>query len=243
MPKDDPAKDKGNNADPKDSLVHDDELDDDPEGDEPEGDEPEGDDTDDSLSLDELDAALRKAIDEEVGGADRDDDDDEDDEEPESGKGKKGDESAIEARLKKLEAENRALKKQKLKESIFAERKAAAMEMRQAARKLRMTKQQVDRAVLWYKRNPDLEGVVPFEEGALRANPSLAGSDRTPGPGHRNGARREEGAEVVTRGGNGQGARREPFKPGPAKPGNYDNVTQFIRRSGAMGKLLRVTDD
>lgn len=227
MPKD-PA--KGDERDPKDkSLVVDDERDAGRDDDPGDDDEDEGSD-DDSLSLDDLDEQLRKAIDEEMGEGG-----DEDDDEPDP-------KETTEDRVKRLE---KALKDQKLqhkKELVLTERKAAAREVATCIRKYKMSKPEVQRSVLYFQKNPDLEGVVPFEEGALRANPALAERIQSPDSGRRNGARREEDAQVVTRG-SASGARRaEPFKVEP-KLNDYSRVTEALLRSPSVRKLVTVTDD
>jgi hypothetical protein len=205
-------------------------TDDDAPVDEQETDEQDEHAADDELSLDELDAQLRKAL---------QDEGDADDDEP------AGDEPAaddVAGRLAKTEAELKALKKERRQNLELEERKAAGREILAAVKELHLTRPQLERTVTYFRKRPDLEGVVPFREAALLVNPSLSG-DRVSSPdsGGRNGSRREESAQVITHRGGGPAPKREAFKPSP-NPGNYSNVTAAILADGNIARKLIVSD-
>lgn len=133
-------------------------------------------------------------------------------------------------RIAELEAE-KAEREQK------AEQATVEHEVKSAIGKLRMTQEQVDLTVLYFEKNPDLEGVVSFEKAALRANPELS-TRHQPNRGANRATEGGEVAEVITRGAGGPGARA-PFKP-VAGRGSYAAVTAAIRSSSAVRSLLRV---
>lgn len=133
-------------------------------------------------------------------------------------------------RIAELEAE-KSEREQK------AEQAKVEHEVKSAIGKLRMTQEQVDLTVLYFEKNPDLEGVVSFEKAALRANPELS-TRHQPNRGANGATEGGEVAEVITRGAGGPGART-PFKP-VAGRGSYAAVTAAIRSSSAVRSIFRV---
>lgn len=181
----------------------------------------------DSLSLDELTEQLQKSIAEELA----DDDEDGEDEGDEGGE--------VEERLKKAEAELRAMKQEKKKKAELEARKEAGREIVATVKEFKLSRTQLDRVVRWYQKNPDMEGVVPFREGAIRV---LGLGDRTEdhgSDGRNGGSPRDPRAHVLTRSGGGPAPRREPFKPVAAQ-GDYSSITShLLQNPTVLRKLVR----
>lgn len=182
---------------------------------------------DDELSLDELTEQIQKSIAEEL--ADDEDEPAEDDDEG----------GEVEQRLKKAEAELRAMKQERKKQAEVAARKEAGREILATVKEFKLSRPQLDRVVRWYQKNPDMEGVVPFREGAIRV---LGLGDRTEShdsDGRNGGSPRDPRAHVLTRNGGGPAPRREPFKPVAAQ-GDYSSITShLLQNPTVLRKLVR----
>lgn len=192
--------------------------------------------SDDDLSIEELDAQLAKALDEALASEDDDPQGDEDDGEEQPA------DDDLKARLAKTEAELKALKKKDRKAEEIRQRKAVAQEIIAVAKEFKLTKAELDNVTRFYVKNPELEGVVPFRQAAIRV---LGLGDRATDPasdGRNGGSPRGERTPVITRGGGGPAPKREPFKP-VASRGDYSNVTSALMRDGnIMRALIKPTD-
>lgn len=189
-----------------------------------EDDAPEGDefDDDDKLSLDELTEKLQRSIAAELAEEDAPAaGDDEDDDDPNAD---------VETRLKKAEAELKTMKAERKARMEREAKKEAGREVIATVKEFKLSRPQLERVVRWYVKNPDMEGVVPFREGAIRV---LGLGDRVDGgdSGGRNGdSPRDRRAHVITRGGGGPAPRKETFKIAPTQ-GDYSSITQHLLKN------------
>lgn len=230
MPQDKPAKE---GFDPASLLTN---SDDDKgavnDGDPPADEKDEGADADE-LSLEELDASLRKQFEDAFETEEGDADDD--DAEPDPNE-------SLEDRVKRLEAERKADREKRAKAAEKRRVIEAGREMLAVIKEFRLTKEQHQRVVRYFVNNPDLEGSVPFRDAAIRV---LGLGDRAASPasdGRWNGSPGTNGAQVISRGGGGPAPKAEPFKP-VAERGNYANVTAALMRNpGVMRKIVSVSD-
>lgn len=189
---------------------------------------------DDALSLDELDESIRRSVEQalgEIGDGEGDD-----------GEAPEGE--TVEQRVKRLEAKDKKNEERKAKEAEVRRLGDKAKEMVRVAKDLRLTKEQFDRTVAYYDKNPDLEDVVPFRDAAIRVN-GLGGRSQEPvEDGRKNGdSPRGPRAQVITRGGPAPRPRVDPFKPTANNQGDYSAVSAAIRKdSNIMRRLVRTAE-
>lgn len=142
------------------------------------------------------------------------------------------------AKIRDLEAQIKQRDEAAQSQQLETAMRAAHHEMKSCIGKLKMTKDELNRTLDYFQKNSDLEGVISFEQGALRANPGIADRLKTPSDAGRNGSLEDVGAEVVARGGGGT--------PPPSKPptfqagrGRYDQLFAHLAKNGTSAKMIR----
>ncbi len=148
--------------------------------------------------------------------------------------------AAPDSEVAKLRAENAELKQKEFDMLVEAEAQKVEHEVKSTIGKLKMTDAQVEAAVQYANKNPDIVGVWSFERIALRANPELADRpavEAKPAPESPKvplGTTRAAGV-IVNGQANGPSAP-PPFKHN-GKPRDYSDVTKHIIKSG-LGRDL-----
>lgn len=130
---------------------------------------------------------------------------------------------------------------------VEAEAKKIEHEVASTIGKLHMTQEQVDAAVAYANRNPDIVGLWSFEQIARRANPELEGRPAVePKPGPPAPAESSKvplgttrAAGVIVNGANGPSAPA-PFKAS-SRPRDYSDITAHVMASGLARELFTRT--